>query len=269
MSAGMLVLGLCLATASANCTDGPGPSVQNGLYSDDRELSRQDLATAAAILIRPDRSLPMPEMPLSYRWLGHTRLLTEDIPGAIVAYRRGLELDPSDDKLHRALNYARDQVAYLSPDHRPAENLWPYWLSIRRFPWLTFAAYSLGWLALTRWWMIRWRGWLIAAALGFAITAVPAIGTAIEWRDRARDEVTPVVVLKSDTVLRSGNGADYAPRFDAPLPRGQEMQRIFDKGGWFQVELPNGVVGWVPRESCVLELTDASHSSVRDASQKR
>ena len=67
--------------------------------------------------------------------------------------------------------------------------------------------------------------------------------------------MTPVVVVARPTELRTGNGPDYPPRLDAPLPRGCEARRLFVRGDWWQVELGGGVVGWVPR-AAVLSVED-------------
>jgi hypothetical protein len=54
-----------------------------------------------------------------------------------------------------------------------------------------------------------------------------------------------VLVLTADEVLRTGNGPSYPARLDAPLPRGAEVRERARRGGWVQVELTGGAVGWV------------------------
>src|SRR5207302_9041873 len=47
-----------------------------------------------------------------YRNQGNALLLGGDLPGAILAYRRGLRLNPNDRQMRANLTYARDQVVY-------------------------------------------------------------------------------------------------------------------------------------------------------------
>jgi hypothetical protein len=184
------------------------------------------------------------------RWLGYSYHAAGDLPHAIAAYRRGLALDPADTKLRTALEYARDQVAYPPVSGlRPAWELWPPWLSLRYVGLYAFGLYFAGCLAATRWRMTRRRRWLVIAGLLFAVTAVPVIGTAIEWQRERRDAAEPVVVISRDVPLRAGNGSDYPAKLE--LPRGCEVRRLFERGAWLQVETANGAAGWVPRDAVV------------------
>jgi hypothetical protein len=196
------------------------------------------------------------ESPALQFTLGNARFLSGDLPHAIAAYRRGLALDPADAKLRAALAYAREQVQYPpGPDLvallRPERDLWPPWLSLRYLGVYAFALYFAGCLAATRWRMTRRRRWFVAAGVMLAVAAVPAVGTGVEWWRARRDAAEPIVVVARDVPLRAGNGPEYPPRLDAPLPRGCEVRQLFERGGWVQVETGGGAVGWVPRDVVV------------------
>jgi hypothetical protein len=192
------------------------------------------------------------EAPWLLRQIGHSYLLTDNLPHAIAAYRRGLAIDPADAKLRTALDYARDQVPYPpAGELRPRPDLWPAWLSLRYVGVYAFALYFAGCLAATRWLMTRRRRWLVAAGLLLAIAAVPAVGSAIAWQREQRDAAQPVVVVNRDAPLRTGNGADYPAKLDVPLPRGCEVRRLFERGGWLQVETAGGAIGWLPQNAVV------------------
>jgi hypothetical protein len=198
------------------------------------------------------------ESPARERVLGHTYFRAGHLPRAILAYRRGLRLDPADAKLRTALAYARAQVQYPpAPDlarlMQPERDYWPPWLSLHTLGVYAFALYFAACLAATRWRMTRRRRWLAAAGLALGLAAVPAIGSGVEWLGQRRDVAEPVVVLARDCPLRVGNGPDYPPRLDAPLPRGTEVRRLFERNGWVQVELSGGVAGWLPREAIVTD----------------
>src|SRR5439155_1704350 len=53
--------------------------------------------------------------PILYRNLGHAHLLAGELPEAILAYRRGLRLDPANGDLQNGLAAAHSQVLY-APD---------------------------------------------------------------------------------------------------------------------------------------------------------
>ena len=183
---------------------------------------------------------------------GNARFLAGDLPHAIAAYRRGLALDLADPKLRTALAYARDQVQYPpAPDLRPEREPWPPWLTLRHVGVYAFALYFAACVAVTRWRMTRRRRWLVVGGVLLSLAAVPAVGSALKWQRQRRDAAEPVGVVARDVPLRVGNGADYPPKLDVPLPRGCEVRRLCDRGGWVQVETAGGVVGWVPRDAFV------------------
>lgn len=197
------------------------------------------------------------ETPYVLRWLGYSYDVIGDLPHAILAYRRGLRLDPGDAELATALAYARSSVEYPPSSAaglmQPERSYWPGWLELPRLGLVAFAAYTVACLAVTRWRMTRRRLWLWVAMGSAIIALVPAVGSGVEWLRRQRDEATPVVVLARSETLRTGNGLEYTPRLDVALPRGAEVRRLFERGGWYQVELSGGPVGWLPRDAVVAD----------------
>lgn len=196
-------------------------------------------------------------LPALERTIGHAYYLSGDLPRAILAYRRGLRLDPANAKLDTALAYARGTVEYPpSPAAglmQPEREYWPGWLALHRLGLLVFAAYTVTCLAFTRWGMRRRRLWFWMAVSAAVIALVPAVGSGVEWLRRQRDDATPVVVLARSEMLRTGNGTEYPPRLDVALPRGAEVRRLFERAGWYQVELSGGPVGWLPRDAVVTD----------------
>jgi hypothetical protein len=193
-----------------------------------------------------------------YRNEAHAALLAGRLPLAVLAYRRGLRLDPQDGPLRNGLEQARDEVAYPPGAARPPAEAWPAWL-----PWpspgallaLALVAYALAWAAAARWLVVR-RGRpaaLAAAALGVAVL----LGGwwAQRQANRAWKAQHPLVVVAADgAALRTGNGPSY-PRHEAlpALARGMEARQLFARGDWLQVELPGGAVGWVRRADVLVD----------------
>ncbi|MBX9582503.1 MAG: hypothetical protein K2X87_19535, partial [Gemmataceae bacterium] len=112
--------------------------------------------------------------------------------------------------------------------------------------WLIAAGLWLGaCLAAARFLMTRNLRWVTAA--GGCLVGLAVLG-GFWWADARRYDPRPVVVVAVDTPLRTGNGGSYPPRdgFDRPLPKGAEARELTRRGGWVQVELTGGAVGWVP-----------------------
>src|SRR5262245_48721535 len=195
------------------------------------------------------------ETPYLLRWLGYSYDVVGDVPHAVLAYRRGLRMSPGDAKLETALAYARSRVEYPpSPAAslmQPERKYWPGWLGLHRHGLVAFAAYSVACLAITRWRMTRRRLWVWVAVGAAVVALLPAVGSGVEWTRRQRDVATPIVVLARSEMLRTGNGVEYLPRVDVPLPRGAEVRRLFERAGWYQVQLSGGPIGWLPREAVV------------------
>ncbi|HEV3256499.1 MAG TPA: hypothetical protein VG013_06455 [Gemmataceae bacterium] len=202
------------------------------------------------------------QSPALFLDLGNAYLLSGDVPQAILAYRRGLRLAANDRTLRANLAYARDQVAYPSPDHfgRPAGDFWPPWLP-RLTPGLTWVllvcAYSTACLLATCWWMTRHGRLMLAGAGAFTLAVVLGAVLAVQaWQSYQEDRHPSVVIAVDDVLLRKGNGLSYPPRYDTPVNRGVEARLRYARGSWLQVELAGGEVGWVPHSACLVDVPE-------------
>jgi hypothetical protein len=173
--------------------------------------------------------------------------LAGDLPGAILAAREGLRETPSDAELIRQLETLRDAVPYpqaVRPDR-------PSGLRTRLSPWDVFVIAGVGVLlvvvGLARQFTAR-DGWAIPVAV-IGVVLVAVAGVAVWQLHREASAEPPPLVLVRQTTLRRGNGDTYLPRLDGDLPRGAEVTPRLRRGGWVQVELPGGVLGWIPDEN--------------------
>lgn len=192
--------------------------------------------------------------------LGSAALLADELPAAVLAYRRALERAPHDAEVRERLDYVRGQVQYPGPDNRgrPPADEWPPWLP-RPARWLILLAavllYAGACAALTRWLMLRRGPRLGQAVLLFVLAAAAGAFWAVaEWR--AGDEMAaPLAVIAAEEVsLRRGNGASYPVNPDLPrVVRGMEARLLHRRGGWLQVEFPGGHVGWVPESAALVD----------------
>ncbi len=192
--------------------------------------------------------------PALFRNQGNACLLADDLPGAILAYRRGLWLVPNDPELQLLLAHARSEVIYPATSgafaHPPVDNR-PPWLPRFSILWplgLSCLAYALCWFAFTRWRMVRRSGFLVLSLTAFVVSAFLAMILVLEGTRNRDHEVHPLVVVAQDGVhLRKGNGESYPLRYETPLNRGVEARLVHERAGWVQVELSGGETGWLPR----------------------
>ena len=253
------------------------PALIGLALSDAGLLARAEASFAAGLGVRgqPSRARPLFRTAAeAYRKLhdrglrnadllrneGNAWLLADDLPRAILAYRRGLRLDPADRSLQECLTFAREQVFYPFQGSfgRPPTNNRPPWLprlglSAWSFGFL-LALYALCWGFLARWLMTRRSRLLLLAVSGLALLIVVAglfvVGTCYENR-AAQGSVA--VIARDGVYLRKGNSMAFPPRDETPLNRGVEARLLFRRGDWVQIELSAGQVGWIPAAAVVAD----------------
>jgi len=191
--------------------------------------------------------------PALYFNLGNAHLLADDLPRAILSYRRGLLLSPNDSTLRDGLGGARERVVYPVGDFgRPPRDLLPAWVPRVTSGPVLFAAiigHVTFCVALTRWWMVRRGRPLVVAMLSLGLTLLLAAGWGfLYWRELEEDRYPFVVVAEDNVVLRTGNGLSYPAKYEAPLNRGVEGRLLFRRGDWMKVELAGGESGWLRRD---------------------
>jgi hypothetical protein len=187
---------------------------------------------------------------------GDAYFLAGDLPGSILAYRRGLQLAPDDQRLWSHLARARKEVTHSGPIDigRPVDlQVWLYMPPQMEMA-LALILYNGFWLTLAGWWLTR-RTWLLPAAVFLGVlSVVPFCRLAFEHQRRLDDTERPLVVISRDqTELRCGNGSAYPPRYPTALRRGVEARCVYQRNGWLQIELADGSLGWIPREAALID----------------
>ena len=194
-----------------------------------------------------------------YRNLGNAYLLADDLPRAILSYHRGLRLSPNDRALRESLVEARERVVYPPSGDlgRPHSDDRPPWLPYLPSGWLMFAAipcYVLGCVSVTRWRMVRRGGLLVGGLLALLLAGVLAGWLMVRAEEQREREAHPLAVIARDgMLLRRGNGEAFPTRYDTPVNRGIEGRLRFERGGWVQIELSGGEIGWVPRAAILVD----------------
>jgi len=177
--------------------------------------------------------------------------LAGDLPAAIAAFHDGLAVARYDRALRVGLEAARSAVSYpltgdLARQCRPPT---PATIGTRMSPleacFVAGSCWLVACVAGVRYAMTRGPGWLVVA--GAALTALAVLGGlwAYDWRQALADPRL-LLVVTDDATLRRGNGPTYPPRLEPNLPKGVEAREVARRGGWVQVELAGGTVGWLP-----------------------
>jgi hypothetical protein len=207
--------------------------------------------------------------PALYQNQGNAHFLADELPEAILAYRRGLRIAPNDHVLQAALAEARGRVLYPSPSSlslegngadgfaRPAREPWPAFLphpSLGMLLGLTVLGYAGVCLGVARWFMVRRRRPLLFALFMLALTAALSVVTVVEIGARVDTVEHPLVVITRDNVvLRKGNGPSYPRRSEPPLNKGVEARLLSERAGWLHIELGSGEAGWVPGTAALVD----------------
>jgi len=186
--------------------------------------------------------------PGDYADRGKAAVVDGDVPSAILTFRHGLIEHPGDRELGDLLEAARDLIPYppiadaserLRPDAQANGDRWlgAWELTAGGLGCaILFAFGAAAWLTTRPRWAV-----LVAAAGLLGFVAVLGIMT---WPRAAPGNVA-VVRAEKGTVLRTGNADSYPPRTAFPLPPGAELTILGHRGGWAQVQLAGGAVGWV------------------------
>lgn len=262
----LLVLVVPPATAPTIAADGTDLELANraeaafrdGVKNRDQgQNGYNEFRTAAAYYEElRHRGCDSPELELS---LGDAYFLADDLPRALVAYRRGLRLSPLDPSLRRCLAEARDQVIY--PDDtafgRPplvgGKIFLPGWAANALLA-LTASLFCVGLILLTRYAMVRRWLWLVGGLGGLLGAGLLTLLLVQVARGIGSEDTQPLVVIAEDGVLlRKGDSLAFPPRYETVVNRGVEARLLFQRPGWVQIELAAGEVGWVPRNYVIVD----------------
>lgn len=183
--------------------------------------------------------------------------LAGNLPKCIAALHDGLAVARFSRSLQVELDDARAAVLYpLDSESVAQARAVPLrGISTRMSPADAWFMAGLLWLLtcltavrLVMTWNLRW----LAAALA-CLMCLLTLGWLWlqDHRIRGATEAKPLLIAGEDEVLRKGNSMIYPPRLDATLPQGTEARELTRRGGWVQVQLSGGAIGWLPESSVI------------------
>lgn len=192
--------------------------------------------------------------PGAYHALGNAYTLVGDEGRAVLAYKRGERIAPTDPRLKDSLDMARSQVQIkVEPDtpHRIVSLLMS-WRGIvpRTLLWgISLGLFTLAWLMLTARVGFGAPRWFIPAAIwSLGVSLIPLVALTTEWV--LYENADEVVITQAGIIARSGpDDSIYDPVYSEPLSAGVEGTVIENRDAWALLELADGTECWVPQEA--------------------
>jgi len=183
--------------------------------------------------------------------LGNAALLSEDLGGAVLAYRRALLLDPGHARALQNLAHARSLLPGWVPKPEPPGLLDSFFFWHHTLPSSTrglAASLCFAGAALLVAASIRFRQALLRTfALLPALAWLGLVGSlALEAR---RADVQAAVVTANEIVARAADSALAPSALAEPLPGGTEVEIVGRRAPWLRVRLANGRDAWLPESS--------------------
>ncbi len=183
-----------------------------------------------------------------YYNLGNAYYRSGDFGRAILNYRRAQALAPSDSNVRQNLEAARGARTdrFTEPTETRVLRTLLFWHFDLAFGTrlLLLAGFSAAFWALAALRLLRpGRAPKPALAIVGGVAAALLLSVAAEsW---SVGDGQAGVIVASESMARTGDGASYEPAFTEPLHAGAELRVLERRGEWVQGELPDGRTFWV------------------------
>lgn len=189
----------------------------------------------------------------AYHALGNAYTLIGEYGHAMIAFRRGEQINPRDPRIQDSLSYVRDQIQIqVEPDVpnriRAALTSWRG-LVPRSILWgAAISLFTLGWAILILRIYARNLPSLRPIAIACLVAAcLPFAALGYEW---SLDQGRPgVVVLYEIDAMSGPDDAIYTPVYAEPLSAGVEGTLREVRDDWARLSLIDGSACWVPLDA--------------------
>jgi hypothetical protein len=195
-----------------------------------------------------------------YYNLANAYFLQDQLGKAILNYRKALQLDDSDENIQKNLAFARSKRIDKIPvqtEKRVMQTLffWHYDFSLKTKFLLTCIFFAMICISVTA---ILWVGKnaVCTSLIGICsvLTLCFLVSVSIEYKLRI-SRICGVITVK-ETVVRQGDGDNYAPSFKEPLHEGTEFVVVENRSNWIHIRLSDGSDGWIPQNAVELIAPD-------------
>lgn len=183
---------------------------------------------------------------------GNSYFLAGDMGQAVLAYRRGMDLAPTDKQLSAALAHARSSLALAAPTEarstwRTWPLLWRSYVTSRTLIVIAGVLWAFGWsLAVVR--LFR-RAARVAAPAATSMVIAAALTALVAYESHVMRTAESAVVTSDARALQGPALGVYDPAFEQPLPPGLEVQILERRDDWVRVRLGDSREGWIPENA--------------------
>jgi len=180
--------------------------------------------------------------------LANAQIHTGDLGRAIANYQRAATLLPGNRSVRANLRYARSRLPHAQETELQSPSLgqilskwndaisWNVRLAVAAVAWI------LVWLAA----MVRFRfrrfPLRYVAVPALVLFSLSTVSLCFTWYPIPANERGIVV---AQTVIRTGNGEAFAPKYQQPLHTGDPFDLVQRRGDWLKIRTPAGQTGWV------------------------
>jgi tetratricopeptide (TPR) repeat protein len=187
-----------------------------------------------------------------YYNLGNACFKQKKLGSAIYYWEKAQQQAPADNDIKDNLQLAGlmivDRIETKS-DPFPLRMLsaMQSFLSIRQTGWIVLALFVGANLFFSLYLISKSRNSFRAllVAFVFAILLI-AFGISLSWKIYQQDYVRQGIVVEQKADVRSGPGQENIAVFT--IHEGIKVRVLSTTGGWYQISLPNGWNGWLPRD---------------------
>lgn len=187
--------------------------------------------------------------------IGNAYFKAGDLGRAVLAYKRAYQLIPNDVNLKKNLDYARSKRIDKIKEKEQTRIFrilffWHYELApetrfILFIVFFIFLWIFAGLMLFMKAPFLKW-GVIIPAVLAVLFFGSLFIEMIFESGNN------PGVILARETIARKGDSEAYEPSFQEPLHSGTEFILIEKRRGWYNIELANGSICWIPQKDAEL-----------------
>ena len=168
---------------------------------------------------------------------------------AITNYNRALKLSPRDEDASANLKFARlfatDKIQEKNQHFfsRQAKRFTDFWSLNELGLFVTLAYFGLIALILFRiCYRLNKRAFTLIAPILIFLVAIGGLGFTLKLQNVSLEKG---VILENEVDIKSGPGQDWTSQLVAH--QGLELAIKGEVEGWYQVSLPNQIIGWVPK----------------------
>ncbi|MFK7822452.1 MAG: tetratricopeptide repeat protein [Planctomycetaceae bacterium] len=171
---------------------------------------------------------------------------------AIACYRQAMRLDPTADSVRSNLQTAMRKTGAVQPagDWLQQVFFWQDWTSYASKFYLATALLSLAACSIV---LARRKPGAVASRTAVFLSglAIIAISSAVyDWYRFER--IVSGTVVESNVTPRTGNGENYEPAFNQPLPEGTAVTIAEERGDWLRIFVKGTGNGWIQRDTTVI-----------------